>query len=235
VARRFAMPSGDKAAQDEVLRHILLQQAHGCVAHMRVLAVRDAGTWIGVGGRIDVARPDDRPLIKARPIGGARLLEETLTLEALVERLAVAFRGEPFVVARQPLAGHGMDSHWLAERYTDTWGDYGVRWPIIEFAPTKFPTPQVYLYDAYEAEGKAEALDGILDCVRFALGYVGVDSQSDVRGKRFAICVWDYRGVFRQKSDRRQLFLQSSDNYFCRVGAGGWSATATTGRSLGLG
>jgi hypothetical protein len=36
-------------------------------------------------------------------------------------------------------------------------------------------------------------------------------------------------------TDRRQLFLHGDDNYFCRVGADGWSATATTGRSWGIG
>lgn len=42
-------------------------------------------------------------------------------------------------------------------------------------------------------------------------------------------------GINRYSDDRRQLFLHSSDNYFCRVGAGRWNATATTGRPWGMG
>lgn len=197
--RSLTMPGEEKASQAEVLRRIGLTKADGCVAHVRVLLAREEATWVPVGGRIDISRPSDLPVVAATPVGGARLLSETIDLDDLTARLAAAFGAGPFVVCGEPLAGHGMDSTWLGGRCTDNWREYGARWPIIDFTPTKFPARQLYHYDTYEALGEVGALDGIFECVRLALGYVGVDRDTDVRGKRFGIHVWDYRGVFRQE------------------------------------
>jgi hypothetical protein len=197
--RSLTMPGGEKESQDAVLRQIGLRKSEGCVAHARVLLARDEGMWIPIGGRIDISRPSDRPVVAATPVGGARLLSETIDLDDLTERLAAAFSGGTFLIGGEHLAGHGMDGTWLGGRYTDAWQEYGVRWPVIEFAPNKFPARQPYLYDTYEAQGEVGALDGIFECVRLALGYVGVNRVTDSRGKRFGIYVWDYRGVFRRE------------------------------------
>ena len=181
--RSITMPNGEKLSQDEVLRRIAMRQNDGCVAHLRVLLVHDEGVWVPVGGRIDIARPGDQPAIVARPVGGARLLPETVALDELSRRLAAAFAGEPFLVAREQLAGHGMDSAWLGERTTDSWAEYGVTWPLVTLVPTKPTGGRPYPNDAYEAEGKVEALDGILDCTRLTLGYVGAQRVLDGRGQ----------------------------------------------------
>jgi hypothetical protein len=193
------MPSGEKESQDEVVRLLSERLNDGCVAHLRALVVREEGEWIAIGGRVDVARPEDRPLLATTPVGGARLLNETVSLDELRRRLEAAFAGRPFLVGEEELVTHGMNSPWSGGRYTDSWAEYGTGWPVVELAPNNGPARQVYLHNAYEARGEVEALDGIIECVRFGLGYVGVRSVSDVRGKRFGICLWDYRGVIRHQ------------------------------------
>ncbi len=197
--RSIKMPTGEKPSQDEVLRRIALRKEDACVVHIRVLLVHDEGAWITAGGRIDIARQADQPVLLARPVGGVRMLTETVPLDELALRLTAAFSGAAFAVAGEQVAGHGMQNSWQGGRYTDSWPEYGVSWPVVELAPSLLISPQPYLHDAIEAEGKVEALDGVSDCVRLSLGYVGARDVLDIRGKRFAIYVWDYRGVFRAK------------------------------------
>lgn len=194
--RSLSMPSGEKPSQEEVLRRLAAHRNEGCVAHARVLLVHDEGLWIPACGRIDIARPEDCPLIAARPVGGARLLSETMALDDLLARLSAAFSGQPLVIAGELLAGHGMDSGWLGGRYIDSWREYGTRWPVVELVPTKTVTKRPYLHDTYAAEGEVEALDGFVDCLRAVLGYPGAREVLDARGSRFALYEWDYRGVF---------------------------------------
>ena len=127
------------------------------------------------------------------------MLVETVELNELAKRLEASFAGQPFIVGDEPIVGHVMDSGWIAARYTDSWREFGTTWPFIELTPVRSPTAHLYAYDVYEAEGSVEALDGLNDCVRLALGYSGVGDFRDVRGKRFAINLWDYRGVFHEE------------------------------------
>ncbi len=169
------------------------------MAHIRVLLIRDEDAWVPTCGRIDVSRPEDQPVVKTRPIGGARLLIETIPLDEFAERLATAFAGNDFVVDGESVAGHGMDGAWIGAHRTDDWLEYGTRWPIVEFAAMKTFVGRPYLHNVFESEGSVEALDGIRDCLRTSLGYWGARDMGDSRGNRFGIYLWDYRGVFRRK------------------------------------
>lgn len=188
--RQIPIPTGEKPAQDEVLRRIASQ--FGCVAHLRGLLIRQHDAWLPACGRIDVARNADSPLIAARPVGGARLLTETVSLETLRARLVASFSGGPFVIDGVEVAGHGMDGcGWLGIRHTRSWFEYGASWPVLELAPMKSVNQPIAAYETFEAEGDVEALDGIVDCLRYALGYPNAEVL-DTRGSRFGIYIWDY-------------------------------------------
>jgi hypothetical protein len=186
-------------------------EQHGLVAHIRVLVALVDDEWKPICGRIDVARPDDAPTVAVRPKTSVRLLLETVGLAELAARLHAAFKKQPFVVQGESIAGHGMDTQWSGERHPEDWPLYGTQWPVFMFCPTQGVALPVLMWEAIEADGELEAIDGTENCVRLTMGFIERSrGGGDVRFNRFQVVIWDYRGVIRSKVKDGSLRIEVS-------------------------
>jgi hypothetical protein len=199
---RSTFSTADTAPIEELLGHIHGQTNGARVAHARVLRVRHDGMWRVTGGRIDIARLEDKPALLAHAPNGAELLIETIPLAEANARLAEAFKGRPFLVRGVAIQDHGMDGTWSRARHTDNWTEYGSSWPIFEFTPTKSIN---HLGNTQPAG--VDALNMIADCARGCLGYRAARDALEARCDRIGIYVWDYRGVFRRPLASRLHFV----------------------------
>ncbi len=194
------------SSQKDVISRIIAHGGSDFAAHLRVLVVDLDGKWVPACARIDVAKKTESVFPRARPTGRLRLLTEIVELSELKNRLAAAFIGDPFLVAGQEIAGHGMDTTWVGMHYLNDWQKFEVPVPVFHLYPGEIKH-SVYLPEVIETDDANLAYDGLNDCIQSTMGFASSGQGSDTRFHRFQIIEWDYRGrlVIRQETSRRTV------------------------------
>lgn len=198
-------------SDDELLRFIEHGFELSREAHVLALIARDASTsrWKPVFGRIDLVRRGDPPTNPIHPRGNVRVIEERPSAKVLLDRIAVALKGEDFVIGDVVLAEHGMNNPWMAERRHENGLDYGTDWPSLLVAPLTAIKNRPHIDGAIEADGPVPVFMG-LERLAWAVSRFRQSPGPglDVRPRRFQLLAWDYRGrIDRFRSTGKKLLV----------------------------
>ncbi|MBK7583369.1 MAG: serine/threonine protein kinase [Myxococcales bacterium] len=106
----------------------------------------------------------------------------------------MALEGHPFEANGFEVVGHGFDGPLEARRYGPDRHEYGCDWPIVVVSTNVIGSRPTF-WDIIEADGPAQAFNGLEDAVLQVSGFTFTSPQGrDVRPLSSHLILWDYRG-----------------------------------------